>query len=561
MTPRSAWTVIETQLIRMMVLRVVVVTAVLGSAVTADVVTSTTGAIHPLYFLVAFTYFVTLLYAFLWRFTASFRRALAYTEILVDLIIITLVVYLTGGIDSNFAVLYFLSIIAGSIILYRKGGLVAAATASFLFGLLVELQYLGVLHKLARWEYRYVPQLPYQVVYYRIALNGFGFFTVALLTSYLSESLRKTGRELERTSDHLADLQAFNQTVIGSLTSGLMTTDLDGRVNFFNSSAENIFGLSAARAVGKTLPELLNERPDFMERVTSVLEGRRYFRMDGAYLNSRGEEIYLGMNISYLLFRGERRSGFLITFQDLTEIRRLEREVQLKENLATMGEMAAVLAHEIRNPLASISGSVQVLKEDLGLQGENSRLMNIIVRESERLSATLSEFLNYARPPRFEPQSVDLRLVVEETIALLKHSAEVRHEHQIVLTLPENAIQLFVDPNQVKQIAWNLARNAIQAMPEGGRLEVELYRNGTGEVVMAFRDEGVGIRNGDVHQVFKPFAGSFERGTGLGLAIVHRIVQDYHGEIRVDSRTPRGTEVSVRFPLARRTFLEPNPRR
>jgi two-component system sensor histidine kinase PilS (NtrC family) len=554
MSSRLAFKEIETRLIWLMVLRVVVITAVLGSAITAEVIARPAGPVHPLYFLVALTYLFTLIYAVLWRVTGTHRRLLAAGQILIDLIIVTVIVYFTGGIESNFAVLYFISIIAASIILYREGGLAAATVASIFYAGLIELLYLRALSSYPWLETSAPLAVPTQVVYYTIFLNVFGFFMVAILTSYLSERLRKTGRELEEASDHLADLQAFNQTVIDSITAGLMTADLDGRINFFNRSAENIFGLSAAQAVGRTVAELLGEREDFIARLQNLLEGRRYCRLEGTYLNSRREEVYLGLSVSYLLFRGERRSGFLFTFQDLTEIRRLERQMRLKENLATMGEMAASMAHEIRNPLASISGSVQVLKEEVGLTGEHSRLMDIIVRESERLSGTLNEFLAYARPPRFAPENLDLRSVVEETAALLRNSAEVLSEHEIVLRLPKAPVVLFADANQMKQIAWNLSKNALQAMPKGGRLEVELQRNGAGEVVMAFRDEGVGLRDGEVHQVFKPFTGHFERGTGLGLAIVYRIVQDYQGEIRVDSRSPRGTEVSVHFPRDRRSM-------
>ena len=260
------------------------------------------------------------------------------------------------------------------------------------------------------------------------------------------------------------------------------------------------------------------------------------------------------MSVSYLLYEGDKKSGFLFTFQDLTEIKRLEREVRLKENLATMGEMAAGMAHEIRNPLASISGSVQVLREAETLSHEQKRLMDIIVRESERLSGTLTEFLAYARPPRFEPGQIDLRPVLEETATLLAHSSEVLPEHEIVLDTPDTPVHVFADPNQMKQITWNLARNALQAMPNGGKLVMSLARNGAGEVVMAFRDEGVGMPGGEVHKVFEPFSGSFERGSGLGLAIVYRIVKDYNGVIQVDSLASKGTEISVRFPSDRRTI-------
>lgn len=544
----------DTRLIWLMVLRVVVVTTLLGSALTAEVITRPEGPIDPLFLLIALTYFLTVLYAVLWPFTASHRRVLGYVQILADLLIITGIVYFTGGIESSFAFLYYIAIIAASIILYRRGGLVAASAASILYGTLLETLHLGLLanHPLSAESSPVAVSV--HVHYYTIFLSCFGFFSVAILTSYLSESLRRTGRELEEASDHLADLQAFNQTIVDSITAGLMTTDLEGRINFFNESAESILALPAERAIGRRVTELLGEEDGFLDGVGTTLKGHRYCRLEGDYLDANGKEIHLGMSVSYLLFKGEKRSGFLFIFQDLTDIMRLEREVRLKENLATMGEMAAGMAHEIRNPLASISGSVQVLKEDLGLKGEQSRLMEIIVRESERLSNILNEFLVYARPPRFEPSEIDLRKVVEETAALLRNSPEVLPGHQVALKLPTNPVQVFADPNQMKQIIWNLARNALEAMPQGGMLEIELFRNGTGEVVMAFRDEGVGMQNGEIHQVFRPFSGRFERGSGLGLAIVYRIVKDYNGIIRVDSLKPRGTEVSIHFALDRRTF-------
>ena len=529
-----------------------VVTILLGLAVATEVIARPETPVHPLYSLIALTYFLTLLYALAWPFTGAYRRPMAYVQIAGDLLIVSGLVYFTGGVESSFSRLYFISIIAASIMLYRRGGLATAGAASILYAAVLELVHWGVLPGYPFLGAFY--PVPAQTLHFSIFLNTFLYFTVAFLTSYLSESLREKGRELELASDHLADLQAFNQTIIDSLSSGLMTTDVEGRINFFNDAAQAILKVKSAQAMGRKASDILGEDDGFIERIDSMLEERRYCRMEGAYLNGHGDEIYLGLSVSHLLFQGEGRSGFLFTFQDLTEIKRLENEVRLKENLATMGEMAAGMAHEIRNPLASISGSVQVLQEELGLSGEQSRLMDIIVRESERLSSILNEFLVYARPPKFEPRDLDLRDVVGETVVLLENSAEVQAGHQIVLKLPDTAVKLFADANHIKQIAWNLARNALQAMPEGGRLEVELGRNGSGEVVMAFRDQGVGLSEGEVHHVFQPFAGKFERGSGLGLAIVYRIVKDYNGVIRVDSVSPRGTEISVHFPLGRRTI-------
>jgi two-component system sensor histidine kinase PilS (NtrC family) len=535
-----------------MVLRVIVVTTLLGSAVTVEVIAQPEGQVQPLYILIALTYLLTLLYALIWPFTELYRRQMAYAQVFGDLAIITAVVYFTGGIENNFSLLYFISIISASIILYRRGGYVAAAAAALLYSGVLLVGYLDLLPGYPPGVGRRAA--PAEALYYSIFINTFGFFTTATLTSYLSESLRRTGKELEEASDDLADLQAFNQTVIDSIASGLMTTDLEGRINFLNKSAENILGVSVSEVLGRKAHEIMGEDDQYLERFKEVLEERRYCRMEGVYLNERGEQTFLGMSVSYLLYRGETKSGYLFTFQDLTEIKRLERVIRMKENLATMGEMAAGMAHEIRNPLASISGSVQVLKEGLGLGVESSRLMDIIVRESERLSGILNDFLLYARPRRFKPDDIDLREIVVETATLLRNSSEVQEDHEIVLKMPETRVQLFADANQMKQIAWNLARNAIEAMPGGGRLEVELSKNDSGEAVMAFRDEGVGMGDDEIHRMFVPFKGDFEQGSGLGLAVVYRMVQDYNGTIRVDSLSPRGTEISVRFPLDRRTL-------
>jgi two-component system, NtrC family, sensor histidine kinase PilS len=554
MNTDRARTIGDNALAWLMVLRLVVVTALLGSAVVTEVIARPREPGEPLYLLIALTYLLTLLYALAWPFTARRRRELAYVQIVGDLLIVTGIVFYTGGIESNFSFLYFISIIAASIILFRRGGLMAATVASLLYATLAQTLYLGVLSADPLTGGPAFPVMPKQVVVYTIFLNVFGFYTVALLTSYLSENLRLTGRKLEEAADFLADLQVFNQTIIDSITSGLMTADFEGRINFFNEAAASILAMAPREAIGQEVRTLLGEKADFLDQLKTKLTGKRYLRMEGAYLNHRGEEIYLGMSVSYLLFEGEKKSGFLFIFQDLTEIKHLEREVRLKENLATMGEMAAGMAHEIRNPLASISGSVQVLAEAEELNDEQRRLMDIIVRESERLSGTLTEFLAYARPPRFEPDQIDLRPVLEETATLLGHSAEVLPEHEIALELPEAPVMLFADPNQMKQIAWNLSRNALQAMPNGGRLAMSLTRNGAGGVVMSFRDQGIGMSGGEVHRVFEPFSGSFKRGSGLGLAIVYRIVKDYNGVIQVDSVASKGTEISVHFPLDRRTL-------
>jgi two-component system sensor histidine kinase PilS (NtrC family) len=245
------------------------------------------------------------------------------------------------------------------------------------------------------------------------------------------------------------------------------------------------------------------------------------------------------------------RAGFLFTFQDVTDVRRLERHARLQQRLAAVGEMAAGIAHEIRNPLASMSGSIQVLRQELPLNDEQAQLMDIVLRESERLNDTIRSFLAYARPQKFAVARLDIAKVVQDTATLLRNSSEVRSDHVVDVDAPPDAVWYEADENQVRQIIWNLATNGLRAMPSGGRLLLSV--SGTpspdiGEVVVGVQDQGRGMTAEELESLFQPFRSSFERGTGLGLAIVHRVVTDYGGTIQVSSTVGSGTLVRVCLP-------------
>ncbi len=243
------------------------------------------------------------------------------------------------------------------------------------------------------------------------------------------------------------------------------------------------------------------------------------------------------------------RAGFLFTFQDVTNIKKLERDAAMQQRLAAVGQMAAAIAHEIRNPLASMSGSIQILRQELPLNSEQEQLMDIVLRESERLNRTIGSFLAYARPQRFQIARFDLRRAVNDTTLLLRNSSEIHPGHDIVADVPDEPLWYEADEGQMKQILWNLAINGLRAMPGGGRLTLSAAVESSSEgVVLSAKDEGVGIPPEDIDRLFQPFHGSFAQGSGLGLAIVHRIVTDYHGDIRVTSQPGAGTTISVRLP-------------
>jgi two-component system sensor histidine kinase PilS (NtrC family) len=233
----------------------------------------------------------------------------------------------------------------------------------------------------------------------------------------------------------------------------------------------------------------------------------------------------------------------------VTAIKTRERDGAIQQRLAAVGEMAAGIAHEIRNPLASMSGSIQILRQELPLSAEQEQLMDIVLRESERLNTTIRSFLAYARPQRFQIARFDVRRALNDTALLLRNSAEVREGHDIVVDVPPSELWYEADEGQIKQIVWNLATNGLRAMPDGGRLHLAGTLESSSEgVVLTVRDEGIGIEPEELDSLFQPFHGSFAKGSGLGLAIVHRIVSDYNGEIQVSSRRGAGTTVSVRLP-------------
>jgi two-component system sensor histidine kinase PilS (NtrC family) len=253
----------------------------------------------------------------------------------------------------------------------------------------------------------------------------------------------------------------------------------------------------------------------------------------------------VGCTVSTLKERAGMPLGMVFIFQDLTEIHVLEEEIAFKKRMAALGEMAAGVAHELRNPLASISGSVQVLKRDLKPQAEAGQLMDIVIMESKRLDSIIRDFLLFAKPGRFDPQANDAVPLIRETLKLLENSTEKRPDHKVVIQLNPPSIPIYADANRLKQVFWNLTKNALKAMPEGGVLTVKAVDGIDGQAVISFSDTGIGMSEKEIATNFQPFHGTFGNGTGLGLAIVYRIVEEHGGRIRINSRPGVGTEVSL----------------
>jgi two-component system sensor histidine kinase PilS (NtrC family) len=533
-------------------LRLAAATVLLGAALVVQLRAPGDFGTNPFFALIAFVYAVSLIFIASLRFVDRFPW-LTDIHFAIDVIVVSACVALTGGITSLFTSLYVLPIVAASTIQYRRGALQVAAFGSLLFSGVVLAQYLQATGNLdALFGITFGGPLPtLSVAQYTVGLNVFGLFAVAFLAGSLAERLRRADVRLEQASEEIADLQFFNQYVIDNLLSGLATADEQHRLLTFNRSAVIITGHAMASALNQRVSDVLQLPEEFIARLDDDLQRTRSKRAEIQYKRNDGVVIMLGLAVAQLPLPDGRR-GYLYTFQDVTDVKRLERDAQLQNRLAAVGEMAAGIAHEIRNPLASMSGSMQILRQELKLSEDQEQLMDIVLRESERLNDTIRSFLAYARPQRVLVQQLNLHRVLLETATLLRNSHEVGESHTIeVRPGPEVIVQ--GDENQLRQIVWNLATNGLRAMPQGGTLTLSAFYDGRhpDAAVLTVTDEGVGIRQDDLEGIFQPFRGSFGKGTGLGLAIVHRIVSDYNASIDVQSEPGQGTTFRVTFPPVR----------
>jgi two-component system, NtrC family, sensor histidine kinase PilS len=533
----------------LIVVRAIIGSALLGSATYLQGAAPGAAVSDPFYLLIGLTYALTIVYTLTLK-QVDTHRWLIDLQLAGDALLVSAFIYFTGGVTSYYASLYVLPIVAGSVVQYRRGGLFVAIVSTILYAEVVGGQYLAADGVVARvWGTGHSVALPpLSVAKYVAGLNVFGFFAVALLSGSLAESVRSVGVRLEQASSQIADLQALNQNVIDSLPSGLATTDAEMRILTFNRGAQAITGVPFESAAGRTIDDVMQLPPEVIQAIESDLRnvGRR--RHEFRYRRADGATIEIGLGATHLV-TAPGRAGFLFTFQDITTIKKMERDAAMQQRLAAVGQMAAGIAHEIRNPLASMSGSIQILRQDLPLTSEQAQLMDIVLRESERLNATIRSFLDYARPQRFEIRRFDVRRTLNDTARLLRNSADLHEKHAINVDVPDRELWYDADEGQIKQIIWNLATNGLRAMPDGGRLQLKgACESSSDGVVLTVQDEGTGIPPEELSALFQPFHGSFAKGSGLGLAIVHRIVTDYSGTIELESQVGRGTTVAVHLP-------------
>lgn len=546
---------LQRQIVRLIVFRVVIVTTLMGTLFAIQL--SPQGEAVPtfdfIYYLAGLVYGLSVAYLLLLK-RAGESPAFVYVQLFGDAALVTGLVYYTGGIASPFTFLYLLTIITAVIMLYRRGGFILASASGIFYGVLVDLQYLDLLPLSAPPAGGSTIHSPY----YSIFLHLFAFYVVAYLVSYLSENLRRTDTILEEQRGHLADLQVFNELVIDSMSSGLITLDFEGRITKVNQVALRLTRFGETELMGRKILELMGLPERYLELVRRKLARRRLYRFDREVTRRDGVTIPVGVSASRLRDKDGTPLGFIIIFQDLTEMRKLEEDLRTRDRMAVVGEMAADVAHEIRNPLASISGSVQMLGADELVSEEHRHLLAIIQRESRRLDRSIQEFLSFARPAPLVLGGVNLSRMVRDTATLLGNSDELLPGHRIEVDLPGEDVLLQADEDRLRQVVWNLSRNALKAMADGGTLTIRLEPPAGDRVVLEFADEGHGFLEGSRRQVFRPFAGRFRRGTGLGLAIVYRIIQAHGGRITIGNRQAGGARVRVTLSVSGRHLAPPD---
>ena len=496
---------------------------------------ATAAAARYLTYLTLFAILQTVFSGFVLKRIKHYRKFIN-AQLSWDLLFVVLVLFFTGGVESLYSFLFILVIIAASVFCPRPQLLVVASASSILYGSLLDLQYYG-----------YLPVLSSQVinkdihhydVFYAVFLHVGAFFLTALLSSALAERLRRSEEAREKREIDYEDLEHLNQFILTNINSGLMVINSAGRIRSFNSAASKITGYSLEEVYNRPVEAILPEFGPFgSDDSSDVVRG------ETDYKKHENEVLSLGFSASRVADKDGAPLGLLIAFQDLTEYKALEEQLNRADRLAAVGRLASGLAHEIRNPLASISGSVQLLLEDEKVSNEDRHLMNIVVKEADRLSLLLSDFLNFARPSVLQLEKIDMSALVDELIVLVNASGQF--QGVTIEKKCQGPAQMIVDPQKMNQVLWDLMINAGDAAKPDGRIRIEI--NGAqGEIVI--EDSGAGITDEDQEKLFEPFYTTKDKGTGLGLANVYANIEAHQGRIYVEPGDLGGARFIIELP-------------
>ncbi|HXG86247.1 MAG TPA: ATP-binding protein [Pyrinomonadaceae bacterium] len=483
---------------------------------------------------------LTIVYFFVVRLNRNFAWQIR-TQLFLDALLITWLVWRTGDLTSPYITLFIVLISVSSVFLKSRETLFMA---SFCVSLFTVLAFLSA----SSFIYSFGSAPETSKIVQIVGFHDVAFLVVGLLASRLS-ARRASGEQLKETAKTLANLRVLHERIVESIRSGLITTDLEGNIYTFNAAASEITGFRVSDMRGKSIYSLFgNIHLPIADSLDATDTGDNPPRFETDVLTPDGFAVRVGYGVSPLFAETGEKTGLILTFQDLTEIRTMEENVRRKDRLAAVGRVAAGLAHEIRNPLGAMRGAIQVLQSTTPPESSHASLMEIILRESDRLNKIITNFLTYARPRVSNFSEIDVREAVDDTFMLLKPSPDIKENHRLETDLPDAPLMISADPTQLKQIFWNLARNSILAMPDGGALKIKLEETANGRIRILFEDTGCGMSPAQVEQLFEPFSASTTGGTGLGLSIVYQIIRDHSGTINVRSRENAGTTITVELP-------------
>ncbi len=457
-----------------------------------------------------------------------------------DTIVIAVVSHLIGLNQSIYLLVFLLNLFLGSLLFSRGESWILVLITSICFNSLMI----------------FTPSLGGQELLLALIVNNSAFVAVNFLSGQVARQLKVAGTRLEETHSNLVSLQNFNDLIVNSVRAGVVVVSRTGFIQFYNPEAESI------------LPGLIQQQ----RRITEIfpqVDWEKTFKegLDGSLLR---HEIELELQGHYKLleiklgdFRdeNEKSKGWLLLIEDRTEIKSLERELQQKEKLAAVGQLAAGIAHEIRNPLASISGSIQMMTASTDTNEENRKLMRIVDKEIDRLNGLISEFLVYVRPEDQVSDPVDINQILRECLEMVKMDPKLNSKIKQVVKL-DAASLVAGRHDKLKQAFLNFIVNAYQAMNsiENGVLEI-YTKDERDQVVLIIKDNGNGIKSENLNRIFEPFHTTKPTGTGLGLAITHKILEAHKARILVESELGEGTRFLIEFPSIRGNFIDFNPER
>lgn len=525
-------------------LRVLLLTVMLGISVILQTKSHNLSipSIEYTAYFIAGIYLFTIISAVTLKIIENYKR-FALFQTIADVLLVGVIVYATGCSQSIFTILYFLPILTGSFLLLRTGGLLIASVATMSYGyiLMIELLYdpLPIINKSGALD-EVVMAMHY------FAIHGLVFFMLGVLSFIIFERMHITESALTQTTLNYDRLQILYRQIFADITTGIITVDDGGKITSFNQAAAQISSYKEFEVYGKGFYELF---PGFKD------VDKHKFRQSTKLRKKDGSTVPIGFSWARLNMPGEHGDCRVYTMQDLSKIKDMERQVKQAEKMATIGEMAAVIAHEFRNPLAAISGSAQILQHELPEESANRRLINIVIREGDRLDLTVGEFLLFSKPAEPIQEWLSIKPVVDDIIQMLEQGHHLDQKTCRAINKIAPNLAIWADPKQLKIVLVNLISNSCQAFSEGvGEITIEATEQKQQApeqdgIVIKISDNGPGIDKQTLPKIFDPFYTTRESGTGLGLAIVGQLIESHSGRITVTSTPNKKTAFTIFLPL------------